>query len=112
MTSLTAIAADLPTQPDRRHTLIDVILGDETLLAECSISGRSRPAVTQADPEYCHPAESPEVEILRLWLANPWRDVSGLLEDGWIFDRLQAHCDEWVYNHRDDGPDPDEERGR
>ncbi len=99
-------------RPDRRQALIDVIIGDETLVAECSISGRFRAAVTQADPEYCHPAESPEVEILRLWLTNPWRDVSGLLDDGHIADAVQERCDEWVYERANEGPDPDELRER
>ncbi len=99
-------------RPSPGNTLIDVTIGDETLVAECWIIGRFRAAVTQADPEYCYPAESPEVEILRLWLDNTWRNVSGLLDDGYIADTVQEQCDEWVCERANDGSDPDELRER
>jgi len=91
-----------PLRPDRGNTLIDVTIGDETLVAECSISGRFRAAVTQADPEYCHPAESPEVEILRLWLSGPWRDVSDLLVDAHNDELVQDQCDRYIAEAEDE----------
>ena len=93
-------------RPDRKHTLIEVVIGDETLTAECSITGRYHPAVTQADPEYCHPEEFPEVEIVRLWTADLSHDLSGLLEFGPLGDRVREQVDEYVTERNE--PDPDE----
>lgn len=92
-------------RPDTlRHRLIPVFIGDEALTVECSVTGRHRPAVTQADPEFCHPAESPEIEIVRLWLSEPWRDLSGLLADEDIEADLLDQCDAYLdANAYDDG---------
>ena len=103
-----SLAASTRSAPDPRNRCIHVYIGDLALTAECSVTGRHRPAVTQADPEYCHPEEFAEVEIVRLWLSGPWRDVSGMLGDDGIADALQAHCEQYIAEHADDGPDPDD----
>ena len=87
-----AIAAEAPAHPSPRNRCFSIYLGDLALTAECTVTGRFRPAVTQADPLQCYPAESPEVEVLRLWLSGPWRDVSGLLGD----DSIAEDIDEKV----------------
>lgn len=87
-----AVAATVRDRPDPRNTRIPIYLGDLGLTAECTVTGRFRPAVTQADPLQCYPAESPEVEVLRLWLSGPWRDVSDLLADS----RIAEDIDEKV----------------
>lgn len=40
-----------------------------SLLVECSVSGRYRPAVIFADPDNCHEAEAPEVEAVAAKIA-------------------------------------------
>ena len=107
-----AVASAVRDRPDPRNTCVSVFIGDQDFTAECSVSGRHRPAVTQADPEYCNPEEFPEVEIVRLWLTGPWRDVSGLLEDARIAEAVQDQCDQYVAERENDGPDPDEVRER
>jgi hypothetical protein len=103
-----AVAAAVRDRPDPRNTCIPVYIGNLALTAECTVTGRFRPAVTQADPLECYPAESPEVEIVRLWLSGPWRDVSGLLDDARIAEDLLERCEEYVADHANDGPDPDD----
>lgn len=105
-----AVASTVRDRPDPRNTCVLVFIGNQDCTAECSVTGRYRPAVTQADPEYCHPEEFPEVEIVRLWLTGPWRDVSGLLEDARIAEDLLERCEEYVADHANDGPDPDDAR--
>ncbi len=106
------LAAATRDRPDPRNRCIAVYVGDLPLTAECTVTGRHRPAVTQADPLECYPEEWPEVEIVRLWLSGPWRDVSGLLEDARIAEELQEQCDQYIAERENDGPDPDELRER
>ena len=87
-----------------------VCLGSLELTARAEVTGEFRPAVTQADPEYCYPEEFPEVEIVRLWLTGPWRDVSGMLEDARIAADLRKQCEQYVAERENDGPDPDDAR--
>ncbi len=98
-------------RPDPRHRLIAVIVGDEALTAECSVTGRYHAAVTQADPDHCHPEEWPEIEVVRLWTADLKRDLTGLMEFSPLAERVQEEVAE-VVSH--DEPDPDEayERAR
>lgn len=103
-----SLAATTRDRPDPRNRCIHVYIGDLALTAECTVTGRHHPAVTQADPEYCHPEEFPEVEIVRLWLSGPWRDLSDLLADERIKADVQKQCDDYVSDHDDDGPDPDD----
>ena len=63
-----------------------VCLGSLELDAIAEVTGEFRPAVTQADPEYCYPAESPEVDVLTLTVGET--DLSGLLEDDDILDQV------------------------
>ncbi len=105
-----AVSAAIRDRPDPRNTCVVVYVGDQDFTAECTVSGRYRPAVTQADPEYCYPEEFPEVEVIRLWLTGPWRDVSGMLEDARIAEELQEQCDQYIAERENDGPDPDELR--
>jgi len=107
-----AVAAVTRDHPDPRNTCIIVYLGDLALTAECTVTGKHRSAVTQADPRDCYPEEWPEVEIVRLWLTAPWRDVSGLLEDARIAEAVQDQCDQYVAERESDGRDPDEPRER
>ena len=63
-----------------------VAIGSLELNAIAEVTGEFRPAVTQADPEYCYPAESPEVDVHELAVGET--DLSGLLEDDDILDQV------------------------
>ena len=65
-----------------------VCLGSLELTARADVVGKFRPAVTQADPEYCHPAESPEVDVRELTVGET--DLTGLLEDEDILESVHA----------------------
>lgn len=91
-----ARAAAIPARPDPLNRLISVCIGDEAFEAECSVTGRYHPAVTQADPEHCYPEEYPEVEVVRLWLSDLSRDMSGLLEDAHLYELVLDTCVESV----------------
>lgn len=103
-----ALAATTRERPDPRNRQIAVYIGDLALTAEIRVSGRYRPAVTQADPLECYPEEFPEVEIVRLWLSGPWRDVSPMLANAAVEEELQDYCDQYIAEHENDGPDPDD----
>ena len=60
-----------------------VTVGSLELTARAEIAGKFRPAVTQADPDQCYPAESPEVDVLELRLGSA--DLTGLLDDADIY---------------------------
>ena len=72
-----------------------VTLGSLELTARAEVVGKFRPAVTQADPEYCHPAESPEIDVRELWTRPPAFsdvrrvDMLGLLDDPHIDESVQ-----------------------
>ena len=99
-----------------RTEFIPVTIGDEPLIAECTVSGRFRPAITQADPLDCCPEESPEVEVVKLWTANLVsdliRDLSGILTFDPLLDEVEDQCLAYLAAHQNDGPDPDEARER
>lgn len=107
MNALLQAALSVPSRPDPRHDLISVCIGDEALTAECSVTGRYRPAVTQADPMYCHPEEHPEIEVVRLWTADLKRDVSGLLEFSSLADKVREDVEAEV-GERTPETDPDD----
>ena len=65
-----------------------VLLGSLELTARAEVTGEFRPAVTQADPEYCYPAESPEVDVRELTVGET--DLTGLLEDEDILEAVHA----------------------
>ena len=73
-----------------------VTLGSLELAARATVTGKFRPAVTQADPEYCHPAESPEIDVRELWtrppafFAVPRVDMLPLLDDPHIDESVHA----------------------
>ena len=85
-------------------------IGDLPLAAECKVTGKHRPAVTQADPLDCSPAEFPEIEIVRLWLSGPWRDVSDLLADERIEGDVQDQCEQYISENDHQYADPDADR--
>ena len=95
-----------------RTEFIPVIIGDEPLIAECTVSGRFRAAITQADPLECCPEESPEVEVVKLWTADRARDLSGLLGCISLDEAVWSDCYDYLSEHQNDGPDPDEARER
>ena len=64
------------------------MVGSLELAARATVTGKFRPAVTQADPEFCHPAESPEVEVQSLTVGAT--DLSGLLDDEDILESVHA----------------------
>ena len=64
-----------------------VTLGSLELEARAEVTGKFRPAVTQADPEYCYPAESPEVDVRELRRGDT--DLSGLLDDKYILEQVE-----------------------
>lgn len=72
-----------------------VTVGSLELTARAEIAGKFRPAVTQADPEYCPPAESPEIDVRELWTrppafsAVPRVDMLPLLDDPHIDESVQ-----------------------
>ena len=63
-----------------------VRIGSLALEASAEIAGEFRPAFTQADPEYCYPAESPEVDVRELRRGDT--DLSGLLDDDDILESV------------------------
>ena len=65
-----------------------VTLGSLELEARAEVTGEFRPAVTQADPEFCYPAESPEVDVHELTVGET--DLTGLLEDEDILEAVHA----------------------
>lgn len=65
-----------------------VCLGSLELTARADVVGKFRPAVTQADPEFCYPAEEPEVEVQSLTVGAT--DLSGLLDDEDILESVHA----------------------
>ena len=65
-----------------------VTIGSLALEARAEVTGEFRPAVTQADPEYCYPAESPEVDVRELTVGET--DLTGLLEDEDILEAVHA----------------------
>ena len=73
-----------------------VTIGSLELAARAAVTGKFRPAVTQADPEYCHPAESPEIDVHELWTRPPAFsdvrrvDMLGLLDDEDILEAVHA----------------------
>ena len=91
---------------------IPVTIGDEPLIAECTVTGRFRPAITQADPMDCCPEESPEVEVVKLWTQDRARDLSGLLAFDALLEEVECQCYAHLGAHQNDGPDPDEARER
>ena len=64
-----------------------VLLGSLELTARAEVTGEFRPAVTQADPEFCYPAEEPEIYVLELRLAST--ALTGLLDDEDIWSSVQ-----------------------
>ena len=91
---------------------IPVTIGDEDLVAECTVTGRFRPAITQGDPLQCSPEESPEVEVVKLWTTDHMRDLSGMLEWNTMAYEVEGLCFDYLAEHQDDGPDPDDARER
>ena len=71
-----------------------VCLGSLELTARADVVGKFRPSVTQADPEYCHPEESPEIDVRELWTLPPAFsevrrvDMLGLLDDDDILESV------------------------
>ena len=77
-----------------------VAIGSLELNAIAEVTGEFRPAVTQADPEYCYPAESPEVDVLELWTRPPAfsgvprADMLGLLDDAAIDESVREQIEQ------------------
>ena len=65
-----------------------VMVGSLELTARADVVGKFRPAVTQADPEFCYPAEEPEVDVRELTVGET--DLSGLLKDEDILESVHA----------------------
>ena len=89
-----------------------VRIGSLELDARADVVGKFRPAVTQADPEYCHPEESPEIDVRELWTLPPAFsdvrrvDMLGLLDDEDILEAVQAQILGQLAEAERDG-DPD-----
>lgn len=85
-----------------------ITLGGLDLTVEYEVSGQHIHAVTQADPEYCHPEEWPELELRRLTTPGG-EDVSGLLGFTPVYEELLEQVDEQERetNYGCD-PDPDD----
>ena len=73
-----------------------VTLGSLELAARATVTGKFRPAVTQADPNDCYPAEFPEIDVRELWTRPPAFsdvcrvDMLGLLDDEAILEAVHA----------------------
>ena len=89
-----------------------VTVGSLELTARAEVTGRFRPAVAQADPEYCHPEESPEIDVRELWTRPPAFsdvcrvDMLGLLDDEDILEAVHAQILGQLSEAERDG-DPD-----
>ena len=72
-----------------------VTVGSLELTARAEIAGKFRPAVTQADPNDCYPAEFPEIDVRELWTRPPAFsdvcrvDMLGLLDDEDILEQVE-----------------------
>lgn len=89
-----------------------VRLGSLELAARAEVTGRFAAAVTQADPDDCHPDESPEIDIRELWTLPPAFsdvrrvDMLGLLDDEDILEDVHAQILEQLDEAEREG-DPD-----
>ena len=81
-----------------------VAIGSLELEASADVTGKFRPAVTQADPEYCHPEESPEIEVQSLMLGET--NLGGLLDDADIYAGVRDQILEQLAEAEREG-DPD-----
>ena len=81
-----------------------VLLGSLELTARAEVTGEFRPAITQADPEFCYPAEELEVDVLELRLGSA--DLTGLLDDADIYAGVRDQILEQLAEAERDG-DPD-----
>ena len=64
-----------------------VTIGSLELAARADVVGKYRPAVTQADPEFCYPAEVPEVEVQSLKLGET--DLTDMITDDYVLDTIE-----------------------
>ena len=64
-----------------------VLLGSLELTARADVVGKFRPSVTQADPEFCYPAEEPEVEVQSLMLDET--DLTDMITDDYVLDAIE-----------------------
>ena len=89
-----------------------VTLGSLELQARAVVTGKFRPAVTQADPDRCYPEEWPEVGVRELWMCPPAFsdvrrvDMVGLLCDVDIDESVHAQILEQLAEAEREG-DPD-----
>ena len=89
-----------------------VTLGSLELDARATVTGKFRPAVTQADPDRCYPEEWPEIDVRELWTLPPAFsdvrrvDMLGLLDDEDILEDVHAQILEQLAEAERDG-DPD-----
>ena len=89
-----------------------VTLGSLELAARATVTGKFRPAVTQGDPDDCHPAESPDVDVRELWTRPPAFsgvprvDMLALLDDAHIDESVQEQILAQLADEQREG-DPD-----
>ncbi len=81
-----------------------VCIGSLELEARADVTGEFRPAFTQADPEYCYPAESPEVDVHELAVGET--DLSGLLEDEDILESVHEQILAQIADEQFNGDQP------
>ena len=86
-----------------------VLLGSLELTARAEVTGEFRPAVTQADPEFCYPAEEPEVEVQSLMLDET--DLTDMITDDYVLDAIENQIvvqldEEWRDGDRATGDEP------
>lgn len=85
-----SLAASTRSAPDPRNRCIHVYIGDLALTAECTVTGKHRPAITQGDPLDCAPAEAPEIAVQRLTLSDGHTDVTPLYGHEGLADDIDA----------------------
>ena len=81
-----------------------VRIGSLELDASAEVTGEFRAAVTQADPEFCYPAESPEVDVRALRLGET--DLSGLLDDEDILESVHEQILAQIADEQFNGDQP------
>ena len=92
MTTLYDMAEQVRRAPSSRPPLrsFEVKAGDLRLWADVQVTGRFRPAITQADPLDCAPAEAPEIAVQRLTLLDGHTDVTPLYGHEGLADDIDA----------------------
>ena len=81
-----------------------VTIGSLELAARADVVGKFRPAVTQADPEFCYPAEEPEVEVQSLTRGGT--DLTDMITDDDILEQVEDQILNTLADEQFNGDEP------